>query len=158
MLSDICATLFARNDAAVTRDIFYSVPRVPCDTQYVSFISLNFRGTSWTLCILRHVTLCLTYCRFAHQVSVKVITFWHAAIGTTFASLQFPIAVQSTSHSFTVSLPSGMQHKYTCCLIRQELNLIGHSLIFFNGSTAPRGPRPPHCSRLHNHTQTHHTR
>jgi hypothetical protein len=27
-----------------------------------------------------------------------------------------------------------------------------------NGSTALRGPRPPQFSRLHDHTQTHHTR
>jgi hypothetical protein len=28
-----------------------------------------------------------------------------------------------------------------------------HFLFFFSyGSTAPRGPRPPHCSRLHDHT------
>jgi hypothetical protein len=27
-----------------------------------------------------------------------------------------------------------------------------HSSIFFNGSTAPWGPRPPHFSRLHDHT------
>ena len=25
-------------------------------------------------------------------------------------------------------------------------------LFFFNGSTAPWGPRPPHVSRLHDHT------
>jgi hypothetical protein len=27
-----------------------------------------------------------------------------------------------------------------------------------NGSTAPWGPRPPHFSRFHDHTQTQHTR
>jgi hypothetical protein len=32
------------------------------------------------------------------------------------------------------------------------------ALFFFHGSTAPWGPRPPHVSRLHDHTQTHHTR
>jgi hypothetical protein len=32
------------------------------------------------------------------------------------------------------------------------------SIFFFNGSTAPWGSRPPHCSRLHDHTlETHHT-
>jgi hypothetical protein len=30
--------------------------------------------------------------------------------------------------------------------------------LFSNTSTAPWGPRPSHCSGLHNHTQTHHTR
>jgi hypothetical protein len=29
---------------------------------------------------------------------------------------------------------------------------------FFNGLTAPWGPGPPHILRLHDHTQTHHTR
>jgi hypothetical protein len=30
--------------------------------------------------------------------------------------------------------------------------------FFSNGSTAPWGPRPPHCLTLHDHTQTHHSR
>ena len=30
--------------------------------------------------------------------------------------------------------------------------------VFFNGSTALYGPRPSHFSRLHDHTQAHHTR
>jgi hypothetical protein len=32
------------------------------------------------------------------------------------------------------------------------------SFFFSYGSTAPWGPRPPHFSRLHDHTQTHHSR
>jgi hypothetical protein len=40
-----------------------------------------------------------------------------------------------------------------------ERNALSGLLIFFSyGSTAPWGPRPPHFSRLHDHTQTHHTR
>jgi hypothetical protein len=31
-------------------------------------------------------------------------------------------------------------------------------IFFSNASTARWGPRPPHFSRLHDHTQTHHTR
>ena len=36
--------------------------------------------------------------------------------------------------------------------------ITGHVSIFFNGSTAPWRPRPPHFLRLHDHTQTPHTR
>jgi hypothetical protein len=30
---------------------------------------------------------------------------------------------------------------------------VNFTFFFFNGSTAPWGPRPPHFSRLHDHTQ-----
>jgi hypothetical protein len=32
-----------------------------------------------------------------------------------------------------------------------------YNIIFFNGSTAPWGPRPPHFSMLHEHTHFRHT-
>jgi hypothetical protein len=42
--------------------------------------------------------------------------------------------------------------KFYICLSYTTLS------FFFNGSTAPWGPRPPHLLRLHDHTQTHHSR
>jgi hypothetical protein len=74
-------------------------------------------------------------------------------------------------HFFTHCIPYLLPHK-ALQVIGDTRNFCGFNTIcssgvnmevdfwglFFNGSTAPWGPRPPHFSRLHDHTQTHHTR
>jgi hypothetical protein len=61
------------------------------------------------------------------------------------------------SLSLSVCLPLSL-FEDARSIFSEKLVVAYKTISFPNGSTAPWGPRPPHFSRLHDHTQTHHTR
>ena len=67
--------------------------------------------------------------------------------------------ILQTPHSPTTSTSMQTFDSHIIVAIRNPFCPAMWYYFFSNGSTAPWGPRPPHFSRLHNHTlfKTHHT-